>query len=268
MNTNRCSCCGFLNFTTAESCKRCKAEFTVPVDSGYANYAMAPQGAYQTTPAWLQTDYHQQYAPPPYFAGPIAPLPRVSRHGSTNAVLWTLLAITLVIAFAIGVIWRSNKPVNYVWQEYHPADNSYSATMPTKPVESIERRASPVGELQMHLSVADMGPEGAFLVGYADYPENFSNLSPDSVLDAGANGAVANSGATLLNKKRITLDGYQGLELEMQPPSGAIRGGGRSISRMYWVAPRIYILFAGGPASSNTDAAIAKFLDSFKLRRR
>lgn len=266
MNTNRCTCCGFLNFATAESCKRCKAEFALPPDSGYANYSMAPQGAYQTTPAWPQTDYHQQYAPPPYFAGPIAPLPRASRHGSTNAVLWTLLAITLVIAFGIGVIWRSNKPANYVWQEYQPADNSYSAMMPARPVESVQRMASPAGELQMHFSLADMGAEGAYGVAYVDYPINFRSLSPDALLDAGANGAIANSGSTLLNKKKITLDGYPGLEVEMKPPSGAMPG--RAVSRIYWVAPRIYVVVAGVPSSSKTDATIAKFLDSFRIRRR
>jgi hypothetical protein len=140
--------------------------------------------------------------------------------------------------------------------------------MPDTPVESVERRDSPAGELKMHLSMVNKGLEGTCLVGYADYPDSFRNISADTVLDAGAMGGVSHSGSTLVSKKRITLQGYPGMEVVMQPPEKDIPGGGLAITRIYWVAPRIYITLAGGRNSSSNDAMMAKFHDSFKLRKR
>jgi hypothetical protein len=158
--------------------------------------------------------------------------------------------------------------VNVVWQEYQPADSSYSVLLPVKPEESIERTQSPAGELQLHLSMANLGTEGACLVGYVDYPEAFRSVPADGLLDAGASGAVATSGSTLLSKKKITLDGHPGLELELKPPAGKIRGGGRAASRIYWVPPRLYMMFVGVPESPTNNDIVTKFLDSFKLRKR
>ena len=46
-------------------------------------------------------------------------------------------------------------------------------------------------------------------------------------------------------------------------------GFGRTVTRVYWVAPRrIYIMFASAPSSPETDAHLATFLNSLKLRRK
>lgn len=274
MNSNRCVSCGFLNFAGASSCKRCKAEFETasPTVGTMAplHYESPRESGYQSAAQWGQPAYQSAYQRPLYFPGPIAALPRASKHGATNAVLWGLLALTILIAVGIAFVWKfgNSSPANYVWQEYSGRDNSYSVLMPGTAMESVESRPSPVGQLDLKLAMVDKGGNGAYMVGYADYPDNFRSFESDELLETASNGALSRSRSTLVNKKKITLDGYPGVEIEMLPPEGQVSGGGRAFSRIYWVAPRLYITFAGGPDSADINRSVKKFLDSFKLKRR
>lgn len=279
MTNLRCSNCGFLNFASASSCKRCKAELETAIaaagNPAPFNGVATPQWNYQAPPPWvpptIQTPDQSPYPPPQYFSNPIAPLPPPSKNGTTNAVLWSLLGLACAIGLMIGILWKFGKPAStqYAWQEYKAPDESFTILMPTKPVESIENPQAPSGiQLQMHISTADMGVQGAYMVGYVDYPDTFKKVSSETLLDAAANGAINRSGATLVSKKSITFDGYPGVELEMLPPAEAPPGMGHAFSRIYWLPPRLYMTFAGGPDSTEGNQRIVKFLDSFSLRKR
>lgn len=289
MNNVRCVNCGFLNFASALTCKRCKAEFesapallgnSPSIDDGASsqvNYQAAPSqvvlsqaAPHQAAPEWSQPAFQPPFQPPLYFPTPIAPLPRPSKYGATNAVLWTLLGVAIFIALSIGAIWKFGKAAssaNYVWQEYKAPDESYTILMPNHPVETVQSQSTPAGEIQMHISGVEMGQNGAYMVAYADYPGNFTKLSSQELLDAGAQGAVTRSGATLVSKKNITLDGYPGVELELLPPAGEGLNGGHARARIYWAAPRLYIMFTG-VSKSVDETTMTKFLDSFKLNKK
>ena len=271
MNSLRCSNCSFLNFATANTCKRCNTTLDVPAEAEendfFGGYGAGWQPSYQTA-----SNYPQPAYAPQYFPTPVAPLPRVSKNSSTNTVLFALLGVAVVIAAGIGVLWKfgNNKSAaaaNSGWQEYKAQDESFTIQMPGKPSETVQRQATPAGEYQMHMAMAIHQQSGAFIAGYADYPSNFTNVPPQQLLDMATQGALSNSGATLVSKKNISLNGYPGLELEMLPP-GNMPGGGRIVTRIYWAAPRIYILFAGGPKSSDTDAAMTRYFESFKIRKK
>lgn len=228
------------------------------------NQAAPDQAEYQTVPQWSQPFAQTSFPPPDYFPSAVAPLPRASKYGATNTALWTLLGVAVAIAIGIGVFWKFGHHANYAWQEYKASDDSYTVLMPGRPVESVQSQATPAGVIQMHLSIVEMGRDGAYMVGYADYPSSFTKLSSQDLLDAGAQGAVARSGATLVSRKNITLDGYPGVELELLPPAGQGFNGGHARARIYWVAPRLYILFAGN-SKADAEATNTKFLDSFKF---
>jgi hypothetical protein len=271
MNSLRCSNCSFLNFAAANACKRCNAPLDAPAEAEENNFfgghaAAGWQPGYQTA-----SDYPQPNYAPQYFPTPVAPLPRASKNGGTNTVLFALLGVAVVIAAGIGVLWKfSNKPVsanakaNVGWQEYKAQDGSFTVQMPGKPSESVQNQSTPAGDYRMHLAMAAYKHNGAFITAYADYPSNYSNVPAQSLLDLASQGAMSRSSATLLSKKNISLDGYAGLELEMLPPGST---PGRMVTRIYWVAPRIYMLFGVGAKSAETDAALTKYFDSFKLRK-
>jgi hypothetical protein len=294
MTTIRCSNCSFLNFATASVCKRCKAEFAiVPAEVGTnapaqienlapAGYEASVQPAYQpapfpaapfeAAPQWPQPGFQSPFPPPPpnYFQSPIAPLPRASKYGATNAALWLLLVLAVALIFSFGVFRVSHShdiATSFAWQQYTAQDGSYTVLMPSRPVESVQSEPTPIGDIQAHISEVDMGQTGAFMVAYADYPSSVTNLPSQSLLDAGAQGAVAKSGASLVSKKNITLNGYPGVELELLPPAGQGLDGGHARARIYWVAPRLYIMFTG-VSKSVDETTMTKFLDSFQFNNR
>lgn len=259
MSSNRCAACGFLNFAADSVCKRCRAALQPPSDNPYFNsYVTGSYGAFQPAPA-----YGQPY-PAPYY--PVAPLPRVSKNAGVNAALLALLGLAFAIALGIWVFWKvGNGSSNFAWKEYDSEDGSYAIMMPTKPSRAVQTQESLMGSLDVHLMVADMGGRGAFMVGHADYPDDLTEVSADELLDMSAQGAVNSTEGTLLSKKKITLDGHPGLELELSLK----KLKGRTVTRVYWVAPRrIYIMFASGPPSPETDTRLSTFLNSLRLRRK
>jgi hypothetical protein len=139
--------------------------------------------------------------------------------------------------------------------------------MPSNPVESIQDIPTPIGKLKMYMATAEYNRNGALIVGYVDYPATSKNVPVQELLDASAQGAVRNSRSTLVSKKSITLDGFQGVELELLPP-GNMSAAGRGAARIYWAAPRMYIMFAAGVKSSDTDESFRRFFDSFSLRKK
>lgn len=266
MDTNRCGSCGFLNFTDATTCKRCKVTLETSAGMGESSFFGGQAEAY---PAGAQaaTYYPGLAYQPNYFSSPVAALPQRSKHGGTNSLLLALLCGAVMVAAAIGVLWKFNKSASasFTWEEYRASDQSYSVLMPVKPVESVERLPTPAGLLEMHLSMADLKKNGAYLAAYIDYPASSLKALPQEVLDASAQGAVRNSRSTLVSKKNITLDGHPGVEIVMLPPADQAPEGGRAVARIYWVAPRLYMTFGGGPETSDLDVTLAKFHDSFRL---
>lgn len=258
MNNNRCSNCGFLNFASDSACKRCKESFEeTPSEEdwqGQVGYEMAAQ--------WPQPAYQ-----PAYFHTPVAALPTRSENSGANALLWVLLCGAIAIATGIGFLWKFNKPAsdNYTWQEYKAPDNSFTVSMPTKPVETAQ---SLPNNSQMHMLTGNMKKDGFYGIAYGDYPMDASKVPVSLLLDSAAQGAASNSGAKITGKKSITLNGYPGLELDMEVPPSKVPGGGRVACRIIWVAPRIYIVAVGGPESSDVYGTRAKFLDSFKLTKK
>ena len=112
-----------------------------------------------------------------------------------------------------------------------------------------------------------MKRDGFYGVAYTDYPGDVSNVPPGALLDASAQGAATNSGARLVSKKGITLSGYPGLEIDLDVPPERVPGGGRGACRIFWVAPRIYVVCVAGPESSGVYASRTKYLDSFRLKK-
>lgn len=261
MSSNRCAACGFLNFATDSVCKRCRAAFQPPSDNPYFNnYVAGYYGGYQPAPAYGRPPYATSYYP-------VAPLPRVSKNAGVNIALLALLGMALAVAAGIWVFWKvgANGSANFAWKEYNSEDGSYAIMMPAKPAHMTQTQQSLVGELDVHMMAADMHNQGAFMVGHADYPEDFTDVSADELLDMASQGAVNSTEATLLSKKKISLEGHPGLELELSLK----KLKGRTVTRVYWVAPRrIYIMFASGPSSPDTDARLATFLNSLRLRKK
>lgn len=269
MSCIRCLNCGFLNFAADTVCKRCRAALIPPSDNPYFNsYVAHTQGGYQPAPGYAQPAYTQPAYSQGYFPGAVAPLPRVSKNGGTNAALVVLVGLALAVAAGIGVLWKigNGRSANFAWQRYNSDDQTYAVELPTKPAQFVQSQPSPVGDLQVHIMMSDMNDGGAFVVMHSDYPRDFSTVPAQEMLDASAEGVVEEAQATILSRKSISIDGHPGIELELSVKK--LKGAGRTVARVYWVAPqRIYVMIASVPPSSDMDTPLARFFDSLKLRK-
>lgn len=271
MSNNKCAGCGLLNFASASVCKRCKATLNASSEFGeqrfFGGHENAWQEGYPTVTNCPQPAYQS-----PYFTTPVAPLPRTSKNGGANAVLFVLLGVAVSVAASIGVLWKfGGKPAvaTLRWQEYKADDGSFTVEMPTKPVESVRNQPTVDGEIQIHALMGNMNEQGIYIVGYTDYPAAWPEYySTDEMLDLAAEDAVNRSGSTLVSQKSISLGSYPGMEVEMIVPPDKIPDGGRLVCRVYWDAPRMYVVIVGGPESSEVYETRTKFLDSFKLRKK
>jgi hypothetical protein len=266
----RCLNCGFLNFAADSDCKRCRAALIPPSDNPYFNsYVASMQGGYQPAPEYVPPGYTQPAYSQSYFPGAMAPLPRVSKHGGTNTALVVLVGLVLAVAAGLGVLWKigNGRAANFAWQEYSSEDQTYSVMMPKKPAQFVQSQPSAVGDLQVHVMTVDTDDGGAFVAMHSDYPGQFSEVPAEEVLDSAVQGITSSSEATILSRKNISLDGHQGLEIELSVKQ--LKGLGRAVARVYWVAPRrMYVMIAVAPPSTDTDAQLARFLDSLKLRKK
>jgi hypothetical protein len=265
----RCLNCGFLNFSADSVCKRCRAALIPPSDNPYFNsYVARMHGGYQPAPEYIPPGYTQPAYSQSYFPGAVAALPRVSKNGGTNAALVALVGLALAVAAGVGVLWKiGNRSANFAWQEYSSEDQTYSVMMPKKPAQFVQSQPSAVGNLQVHVMTVDTDDGGAFVAMHSDYPGQFSEVPADEVLDSAVQGIASSSEATILGRKNISLDGHQGLEIELSVKQ--LKGLGRAVARVYWVAPRrMYVMIAVAPPSSDADAQLARFLDSLKLRKK
>jgi hypothetical protein len=140
--------------------------------------------------------------------------------------------------------------------------------LPKEPVESVQKQPSAVGDLETHIAMSSMHAEGVYVIAYTDAPYSEPGIPMDMFLNQAAQGGVNAAGATMVGTKNITLDGYPGIEVEMIVPPEKIPGGGRAVCRIYWVSPRLYEVFVGGPESSQVYLTRTKFLDSFHLSKK
>jgi hypothetical protein len=171
--------------------------------------------------------------------------------------------LCLVAVISIPLLLKSGKSANvasYNWQEYSPDDMAFTVSMPGEPKNTTMSR----GPVEIHMSTVELGKQTAFAVMYLDLPPESLNMPVDRLFDAAMQSMKQRQEVTVLNRKDITLDGYKGIELAIKPPesAGAV---GTGVCRIYWVPPRLYILVAGGPDSSESSAARIRFLDSFRL---
>ncbi len=155
---------------------------------------------------------------------------------------------------------RENAPEN--WQVFSPADGGFSILMPGEPTEDIRSGSSIPGAGDLHLFLLFLeGDTVAYGVGYRDFPDTASELSPSRVeelLDKFRDSLVRND--KLQGERRIKLDGYAGREIDIESPQGFV-----SKVRIYWVRGRFYQLVVGAASRSAFPKEADRYFDSFKL---
>lgn len=267
MNSIRCSNCSLLNFDTATSCKRCGLPFNSEAEAGQGAQQYAPSESY-TQPAeggsyfWDQPNYEPNYFPPP--------APASSSSGGKRVIgLAVLLAILGLVSFiAVPKILKPKRAnlANLSWTDYKSTDGSFSVTLPSSsPKETQVSQPTAVGNIQVHMVISEIDRDSACMVMYADYPmmgkvseEMLYEQTLKSMESADAQQFAPTS------RKFITRDGHRGIEAEFKPAM-LKRVDAKARARLFWVAPRLYLVMSGGPETPEFDTVSNRCLDSFKI---
>lgn len=160
------------------------------------------------------------------------------------------------------------------WREYKSPQDGFNVQMPGEPVVKEKTINVPnMGAVPGKMAVVNLGDNGSCMVGLFDYGRytgdltnaDFSRLT-EQMLDESVKRIETGSKFTTLSRKSITLDGYQGVELEGLPPD-EVRGSRPMYDtfRVYIVPPRMYFLSIGGPLTGDLYKQKDKFLNSFQL---
>jgi hypothetical protein len=268
MNSLRCSNCALLNFATADTCKRCGMPFNAAaetVEAEWDSQAFAPsenqpQPTEGNSNFWDQPSYRPSYVPPP----------PVSAGSGGPRVLRILIAFAIIAAvsgLALPVLLKKKSDFsNLSWVDYKSSDNKFSVSLPVAPKISEQSIPSPFGNAQAYVLEADVSKAGGCMLMYADYPAHQINVSEDTLYDMAIQGATRRQTILAVGARRyITLDGHRGVEIQLTPTDPKMKV--IATSRIFWVPPRLYVMVAGGPETSEFKAVQTRCLDSFRLLR-
>ena len=272
MNSIRCSNCSLLNFETATACKRCGLPFNSEAEDvgGAQQYAPPPPPPYESYPPppaeghsyyWDQPNYQPNFVPPPQ------PRPSSSVGGKLAGVMVFLASAALVAFVAMPRLLKSGKVNlnNVTWSEYKASDGSFSVSLPATPKESQMSQPTGAGNTRVHVVTSEIDRTAGCMVMHADFPV-LNKISEDEIYEetikAWASPAAGKFG--IGSRKFITQDGHRGIEVEFKPPMlEKLEMKGRM--RMFWIAPRLYMVMSAGPETPEFDAVGNKCLDTFKF---
>jgi hypothetical protein len=186
------------------------------------------------------------------------------RGGGVPIWVWAAVIIGIGAAFFLtGPGTGPFSPAEVVWQEFSSPAGNFAVMMPGTPVYEKKSQATALGPIDMHMFTMDLRSAGAYIVMYSDYPEAVTKAPPDSLLDGGRNGALANTKGKLLGEQNLSLDGFPGREITIEIP-----GKGIMKIRMYLVRQRFFQVMAMGTKEKMDHEDTGKYLTSFRLLAR
>jgi hypothetical protein len=140
------------------------------------------------------------------------------------------------------------------WAQFSPKQGGFTVLMPGKPIEEKESDKSDDGTTESYTYTVE-AKEGAFLLGYTEFPSDISANDPQGLLDAATEG-LAQDGGKLLRQRKISLSGIPGREVQYKNADGTT-----GTARIFVMKRRLYQLHA--IATQTQD--VKKFFDSFKF---
>ncbi len=172
-----------------------------------------------------------------------------------------------LLLLLVAVVLSACKSGPVEWQTFSSSAGGFSVSIPGTFQESTQSVSTQLGAIDLHIFMLGQA-NSAYMLSYADYPENFVKQSDvNTMLDGARDGALKNVNATLGGTKAISLDGSPGREFTASvPDSKSVPGGGSVQARIYLVKSRLYQLLVLTAKGNETEVDADKFLASFKLQ--
>jgi hypothetical protein len=263
VNSLRCDNCSYLNSAIDSACKSCGvaidsapgAKCDVQFDASREVNAQTLEGGafYGEQPL-----NHSGYVPPP-----------LSKRAGVSTAIKILIVLSVVAFISLLAIPQFSRQKrsdfkNLSWADYQSPDGKFSISFPTAPKVSEMTVPTPLGNVQTHIIESEISKSGGCMLVYSDYPAERMSISEEALYDMAVKKVAARPGMMVVGTQRfVTLGGHKGMEVNLKPTDSkaALIGA----ARMFWVSPRLYIIFVGGPDTAEFKAVHARCFDSFRL---
>lgn len=152
------------------------------------------------------------------------------------------------------------------WEKYKAEDLEFVTYFPKTPERTLEKVATAVGELDMHIvmhSPQSDDDNAVYSVTRSDYPKDqFKNADAEynnKVLTAIVNGTVSSLRGKTLFDENVKLNGYPGRNVKIKIQGGFI------YLNIFLIENTIYIVRVICLANKDKNPSIDRFLNSFEI---
>jgi hypothetical protein len=173
-------------------------------------------------------------------------------------------ALVLTVVFGVGATSMVGAQAFSTWVAFRSPEGRYNVNFPAYPRLFAQEATAKTGEKfpQYIASSTDADTQAAYFAAYFDMTPTQTYTLTD-----GRDGMAKAVNGTVVGETKITLDGYDGLDVTLALTSGGADFYGRA--RFYQIDRRIYIVQAVIPKTAMTASVdkVAKFFESFKVTK-
>jgi len=216
MDNKRCPSCGFINFSTAELCRKCETDLNPFVRPNRVEHPKSC-GGFPFLKVFLGS-----------FVG-----------------LCLLGGMVFLSAVAGGVKHLINPTYKIAWQAFHPPDGGMVVMMPgeTKVHQPVQQHGG------RKLYTSDVVGQGSVFYSATTLHVTRSAANPGGqlpyeqlpkILDDELKDALTRSKSTLVYKKSLILNSNPALEFEIKPPPGPDLRGTRGLRETVFWRTRVF----------------------------
>lgn len=261
MNNIKCPNCGFINFVQEEFCRKCNTGLHTAYQAQYPTQQYPPQQYQQ--PYYNQTQnygygYTNQYPSYNY-------TDQKKGFPLLKVFLGVFIGLVVVSAITGGGTAFLKRTAKVNWREFRPDGSRMTVMMPSEP-KTQEPITTPtqMGSIVNHIYISTVRGQGTAMFCYVDLPfdiNNYSELSPERILDEELNDLLRRTNSTLISKHSISLSGYSGLEFELKTPGNLSEPIEKGIGRFYLKGRQLYLLVLTASESTELKNGSDKFLN-------
>jgi hypothetical protein len=247
MNHKKCSNCGFINFVSAETCRKCETSLDA---------VGQPEPHGQQTSGY---SYGYQNQTQPYAAQKSGNATLIKVLAGVGALI--VFAVIAVGVVSVALVVRSHSRI--AWQEFRPGEPGLSVMMPGQPT-AHEPVVTPlaIGEMKNYMYTSTVTGQGSVLFVMVVYPTSLDDLKiqADKVLNGELDNMLKRSNSTLVSKSSFDEGEVKGLSFEFTPPGNVTPRVDRGFGKMYLASNRLYFLTIVAKDNSELFAGKEKFL--------
>jgi hypothetical protein len=148
------------------------------------------------------------------------------------------------------------------WEEHTSDAGRYTALFPKKPSEQTQDLPTKLGTVKQFVTSSAID-EGAFFVAYNDFPDEVTQVDPQTILAESVKGVSKSLNGNIIEDRVTELSGFPCRSYVLDAKVSGIDAN--ATGRICLVKNRLYQQLVLGEKTKITNTEIDRFIQSFKL---